>query len=390
MEDICVMKKIKLLTIAVCAAAIIALCGSTVTMVSAAQAPDFSAPSVVLADAGTGTVLFEHNGKEHRPIASMVKIMTLLLVFENAESGNISYDEKITVSEIAASMGGSQAFLDAHDEYLCNDLIKSIVVASANDSCVALAERIAGSVEGFVACMNEKAADLGMNDTNFVNCTGLPAPNQYSCAYDAAIMFSNLIKHERYFDYANVWMFDFHHPSGRDTVLTNTNKMIRSYEGCDGGKTGFTNEAMYCLSATAKRGDTRLIGVITGADTSKNRNAEMSKLFDFGFANYSTKQVIFAGQELAERLEVPSSKEKSTGIAPAADGFYLTERGAEKEISYVCEYDEIALPLAAGSKIGRIKAIADGVTVAESDLVTTGDLNKMTYFDIVGELVKGM
>ena len=238
--------------------------------------------------------------------------------------------------------------------------------------------------------MNEKAADLGMNDTNFVNCTGLPAPNQYSCAYDAAIMFSNLIKHERYFDYANVWMFDFHHPSGRDTVLTNTNKMIRSYEGCDGGKTGFTNEAMYCLSATAKRDDTRLIGVITGADTSKNRNAEMSKLFDFGFANYSTKQVIFAGQELAERLEVPSSKEKSTGIAPAADGFYLTERGAEKEISYVCEYDEIALPLAAGSKIGRIKAIADGVTVAESDLVTTGDLNKMTYFDIVGELVKGM
>lgn len=384
------MKKIKLFTIAVCAAAIIALCGYTVPIASAAQAPEFDVPSVLLADAGTGTVLFEQNAKEHRPIASMVKIMTLLLVFENAENGNLSYDEEITVSENAASMGGSQAFLDAHAAYLCDDLIKSIVVASANDSCVALAERIAGSVDGFVARMNEKAAQLGMNDSNFVNCTGLPAPNQYSCAYDAAIMFDELIKHERYFDYADVWMFDFHHPSGRDTVLTNTNKMIRSYEGCDGGKTGFTNEAMYCLSATAKRGDTRLIGVITGADTSKHRNAEMSELFDFGFANYSTKQVIFGGQELPERLEVASSRERSVGVAPARDGFYLTERGQEKDVSFICEYDEISLPLASGSVVGRIKAVADGVTVAESDLVTTGDLNKMTYFDIVGELIKGM
>lgn len=384
------MKSIKKLTIVICAAAILAACSYSVPIISAAEPPEFSAPSVVLADAGTGTVLYEQNSKEHRPIASMVKIMTLLIVFDNAENGNLAFDEKITVSENAASMGGSQAFLDAHAEYLADELIKSIVVASANDSCVALAERISGSVEGFVSEMNNKAVELGMNDTNFVNCTGLPAPNQYSCAYDAAIMFGELIKHERYFDYAKVWMFDFRHPSGRDTVLTNTNKMIRSYEGCDGGKTGFTNEAMYCLSATAKRGDTRLIGVITGADTSKNRNSQMSKLFDFGFANYNTKQVIFGGQELPEKLEIPSSKEKTVGVAPEKDGFYLTERGEEKDVSYICEYYDITLPLAAGSKVGKIKAVADGKTVAESELVTTGNLNKMTYFDIVGEIIKGM
>ena len=384
------MKNIKKLTLIICAAAIIAACGYSVPTAAAAEPPEFSVPSAVLVDAGTGTVLFEQNGKEHRPIASMVKIMTLLLVFESAENGNLAYDESVTVSENAASMGGSQAFLDAHAEYLADELIKSIVVASANDSCVALAERISGSVEGFVADMNEKAESLGMNDTHFVNCTGLPAPNQYSCAYDAAIMFGELIGHERYFDYAKVWMFDFRHPSGRETVLTNTNKMIRSYEGCDGGKTGFTNEAMYCLSATAKRGDTRLIGVITGADTSVNRNAQMSELFDFGFANYNTRQVIFGGMELPERLDVPSSKEKSVGVAPEKDGFYLSERGAEKEVSYICEYYDITLPLAKGARVGKIKAVADGNTVAESELVTTADLNKMTYFDIVGEIIKGM
>lgn len=373
---------------ALCAAAL--LIASSAPIFSAAAATEYSSPSVILIEAGTGSVLYEKNAAEHRPIASMVKIMTLLLTFENIEEGHLNESEAITVSENAASMGGSQAFLDAHSEYVVSDLIRSVVVASANDSCVALAEKISGSVDGFVKDMNNRAQELNMCDTNFVNCTGLPAPNQYSCAKDAAIMFSELIRHEKFFDYSKEWMFDFHHPSGRDTVLTNTNKMIRSYEGCDGGKTGFTNEAMYCLSATARRGDMRLIGVITGAETSKIRNAEMAKLFDYGFAGWSVRQVIFKGVELDSRLEVEKSREGSVGVAPERNGYMLTERGSDKEVEYLYEFYDVELPLPAGSKIGKITASADGEVVAESDLITKTDLNEKTYLDILKNLLDNM
>lgn len=392
-EELNLKKKFGMYVAALCAAALI-IAGSTPVFASAAAADaadaEFSAPSVILTEAETGTVLYEKNSKEHRPIASMVKIMTLLLTFENIESGELTESETVTVSENAASMGGSQAFLDAHASYPVKDLIKSIVVASANDSCVAVAERIAGSVDGFVTEMNERAARLGMENTNFVNCTGLPAPGQYSCAYDAAIMFGELVRHDIFFDYAGEWMFDFHHPSGRDTVLTNTNKMIRSYEGCDGGKTGFTNEAMYCLSATAKRGDTRLIGVITGASSSKSRNAEMAKLFDRGFAEYSTRKIIFAGVPLESVLEVGGSKEGFVGVAPASDGFMLTKRGEDNDITYSYEFYDVELPLEKGSTVGKMTAFSGGKVVAESELVTTGTLSEKTYFDVVKDLLDGM
>lgn len=174
----------------------------------------YNAKSIILLEPISGTVMLASNERAHYPIASMVKIMTLLLTFEEIESGNLRIDEKITASENAGSMGGSQAFLDANSEYECDQLIKSIVVASANDSCVAMAERISGSVENFVDKMNARASELGMTDTVFVNCTGLPAVGQYSCAADVAKMFAQLIKHKAYYDYSKVWMFDFLHPSG--------------------------------------------------------------------------------------------------------------------------------------------------------------------------------
>lgn len=384
------MKKRSLLVASLLVAAALVIAGSVPLTASAAE-PTTEAPSYVLVEARTGTVLAEKNAREHRPIASMVKIMTLLLTFESMDAGELSENEMLTVSENASSMGGSQAFLDAHADYRAGELIKSVVVASANDSCVALAERMNGSVDAFVERMNERAAALGMEDTNFVNCTGLPAPNQYSCARDAAVMFGELIKHKGFFDYSREWMFDLVHPSGRVTTLTNTNRMIRSYEGCDGGKTGFTNEAMYCLSATAERGGTRLIGVITGAETSKSRNAEMAKLFDHGFAGWATEQVIFGGVPFGSPLEVPGSKEGSVTVAPVENAYVLSRRGEKEETELVTEiWSDISLPLSAGSKVGKIKAVRGGKTVAETYLVTTSDLHEKSYLDIVGDLINGM
>lgn len=381
----------RFLAIAACALAIMVAASSVVFGAGAAETGSFSvdASSAFLMDAATGTTLYEQNAREHRPVASMVKIMTLVLAFDAVDAGELGLGESITVSENASSMGGSQAFLDAHAEYKADDLIKAIIVASANDACVAIAERLGGSVDAFVGDMNDRAAELGMNDTNFVNCTGLPAPNQYSCAADAAVMFRELIGHDKYFEYSDIWMFDFEHPSGRKTMLTNTNKLIRSYEGCDGGKTGFTNEAMYCLSATAERNGTRLISVVTGAQTSKGRNAQICKLFDYGFANYETRQVIFGGVELDAALEIPASKEKRSAVVPAENGFYLAARGSSAELTYEIAFDEnISLPVAAGSTVGKLSVFADGELVASSLLVTSTELTVPGYLDILGELLR--
>ena len=384
------MKRNRFITALVCGAALFIACTASMSVVSAAGTmTPVSSPSAILVDASTGTVLYEQNAHEHRPVASMVKIMTLSLAFDAVESGELSLDEEITVSENASSMGGSQAFLDAHATYKAEDLVKSAIVASANDACVALAERLAGSVDGFVNLMNKRAAELGMQDTNFVNCTGLPAPNQYSCAHDASLMFRSLIAHKEYFDYSRIGTFDLVHPSGRTTMLTNTNKLIRAYEGCDGGKTGFTNEAGFCLSATAERNGTRLISVITGAESSKLRNKEICSLFDYGFANYETKQVIFGGVELDAKLSVPKAKEKEAAVAPASDAFFLTEKGNKAELTSEAVYNEdLVLPLPAGSVVGKIVVRSNGETVAESDLVTTTELNEPGFADIIGEFIR--
>ena len=240
-----------------------------------AQADDGSltngCKSAYLCDFYSGECVYKENETQRMPIASVCKVMTLTLCLEAVESGKISLDDNITVSERSASMGGSQVFLQSGLSYPLTELIKSIVVCSANDSCVAVSETICGSEESFVAQMNKRAAELGCTDTLFANCTGLPKETQYSCAKDVAIMFSNLIKHEEYFNYSKIWLEDFNHPDDRKTTITNTNKLIRKYSACDGGKTGFTNEAGFCLAATATKDNARLVSVVLGADTSDNR-----------------------------------------------------------------------------------------------------------------------
>ncbi len=344
--------------------------------------------SAVLMSSNTGEVLFESNADERRPIASMVKIMTLLLCFENADAGKISYDDTVTVSQRSASMGGSQAFLDAGSQYKADDLIKSIAIASANDSCVAMAEHISGSVESFVEQMNNKANQLGMENTVFVNCTGLPVVGQFSTARDVGKMFNELIKHQDYFRYTKIWMDDFVHPSGRVTGLTNTNKLIRQYNGCDAGKTGYTAEAKHCLAATAMRNDMRLVSVIVGGPDSSTRFNENKMLFDYGFANYQSKPFLKKGEKINEEVSVSGGK-SDTVKAEAEQNLNLFGKKGEQKGELVIELEKnVKAPVAKGDVVGKAY-IKDGETVLkEVNLVATETIEKANYFDSLNKIIK--
>ena len=268
------------------------------------------AKSAYLAESKSGTEIFSKNETKRLPIASMCKIMTLLLAFDAVNTGVISMDESVIVSERAAGMGGSQVFLESGGEYKIRELLKSIAVCSANDSCVAIAEKISGSEEAFVNRMNEKAQELGMRDTLFSNCTGLPKEPQYSCAKDVAAMLCKLIENEEYFGFCKVWTEKFQHPEGRVTEITNTNKLVRFYQGCDGGKTGFTSEAGFCLAATATRGGMRLVSVVIGEDSSAHRFGDVRGMFDYAFANYALKTVADENNPLEQKAGVRGGKKE--------------------------------------------------------------------------------
>lgn len=347
-----------------------------------------AAKSALLMDYDSGKIVFAQNAKEHLPIASMVKIMTLLLTFEQVNSGKLSMTDEIVASENATSMGGSQAFLDTNNSYKLEQLIQSILVGSANDSCVAVAEKISGSVDGFVGSMNAKAKELGMDDTNFVNCTGLPAVGQYSCASDVATMTRELLTHKSFYTFSKVWMFDFKHPSGRITQLSNTNKLIRAYDGCDGGKTGFTNEAMFCLSATAKRGSMRLISVVCGAETSKIRNGENAKLFNYGFANFENKQLVTVGNAIDGEYNVNQGKIKTVKAVAKNNFFTFSNKADKNNYKIECNVSPIQAPINAGDKIGEIIIYNGAKEIGRVDLVSSDTVSKLTYLDIVDDLIQ--
>ena len=317
----------------------------------------------------------------------MVKIMTLLRTYESVASGKVSLEDDVTVSQRAADMGGSQAFLDAGSVHKLKNLIKTIIVASANDSCVAVAEHISGSVENFVDSMNKRAGELGLKDTNFVNCTGLPATNQYSCAKDVAVMMRTLISTEsNYFEYSKIWMEDFVHPGGRVTGLTNTNKLIRFYQGCDGGKTGYTNEAKHCLCATAKRGDTRLIAVVVGAPDSKTRFKETSDLLNYGFGNYESK--VMLSRDGLEDMQIKSGVKETLKIAPAEQLALFGKKG-ETNGELVVELDSVKAPVKVGDAVGRALIVApDGTVLAKTDIVALEDIENQSYFDTVRDILR--
>lgn len=370
----------------VLAVALFSVCAAvSAVFVPTARAEGFSAEgrSAYLVDAATFTPLYAKNENERLPIASMVKIMTVLLTLEAVDRGELSLDEKVPVSENAASMGGSQVFLDAGTEHRAGDLLKSVIVASANDSCVALAERVSGSVEGFVSDMNARAAELGMKDTRFANCTGLPAAESFSTAHDVALMFREVIRHPVYFEDAGVWLEDYVHPDGRTTVMTNTNKLVKFYNGCDGGKTGFTSEAKFCLAATAARDGMRVIAVVAGADSSKSRFNAVSSMFNHAFGSFKAEKLLGAGELAAQRVKVAGGKERSVGVTVSEDIVRLAPRSDKAAAELRLELpDKVKAPVRKGDVVGKGYVVVDGTAVSEFDLVAAEDVARASIWDL--------
>lgn len=370
----------------VLAVALFCVCAAvSAVFVPTARAEDFSAEgrSAYLVDAATFTPLYAKNENERLPIASMVKIMTVLLTLEAVDRGELSLDEKVPVSENAASMGGSQVFLDAGTEHRAGDLLKSVIVASANDSCVALAERVSGSVEGFVSDMNARAAELGMKDTRFANCTGLPAAESFSTAHDVALMFREVIRHPVYFEDAGVWLEDYVHPDGRTTVMTNTNKLVKFYNGCDGGKTGFTSEAKFCLAATAERDGMRVIAVVAGADSSKSRFNAVSSMFNHAFGSFKAEKLLGAGELAAQHVKVAGGKERSVGVTVSEDIVRLAPRSDKAAAELRLELpDKVKAPVRKGDVVGKGYVVVDGTAVREFDLVAAEDVARASIWDL--------
>ena len=337
--------------------------------------------SACLMDAYSGEIIYEENAEARMPIASVCKVMTLTLCFDAAKRGKLDMDGQITVSDRAAGMGGSQVFLQSGLSYSVSELIKSVVVCSANDSCVALSEAICGSEENFVAAMNEKAEELGCSNTLFANCTGLPKDTQYSCAKDVGVMFANLIDNEEYFKYSKIWLEDFAHPDDRTTTITNTNKLIRKYSYCDGGKTGFTNEAGCCLAATAVKDNLRLVSAVLGGNTSDDRFDSTVSLFNYGFANFANKMVLDKNVNLNDKLPVSMGKKESVSIRPERDSFVFCKRDANPEITFNVITSQAKAPLAKGDKVGEIEVYKDGILCDTVNLVCAEEVERANFFD---------
>ena len=347
------------------------------------------AKSAYLMDFSTQTMIYAQNETKRLPIASMCKIMTLLLAFDAIEAGVLDINEEICISERAASMGGSQVFLEANASYCVKELIKSIVVCSANDSCVALAERIAGNESLFVEKMNDKAKEIGATDTLFANCTGLPKEPQYSCAKDVALMLKNLLKHEDYYEFSKVWMDKFAHPQGRFTEITNTNKLVRFYDGCDGGKTGFTNEAGFCLAATAKRDNMRIISVVIGEESSKARFDDIRTMFDYAFANYTASSIVEKGTVLEQTAEIIGGKEKNIAVYPERSSYAFHKRGEKGNVTFEVLFDKVKAPIQQGDSLGEIIVYKDGVECDRLKAVASCDVAKANFFDRLKDVANG-
>ena len=364
------MKKLRfsLLSLAVAAALLLP------ALPARAEGLELTAPSAVLMEASTGRVLFEKDPHALRSCASITKVMTLCLVFEAIDSGRLSLDQTLTASAHAASMGGSDIWLEEGEAMSVDDLIKATVIMSANDAAVVLAEAVSGSEEAFVAQMNEKAQQLGMNDTVFKNCNGLDEEGHVTSAYDVALMSRELIRHEKIFDYTQTWI-DYVRDGA--TQLVNTNRLIRSYPGITGLKTGTTSQAGSCITATAERDSLSLVSVILGADSTENRFKDAAALLDYGFANWSVTV-----PEAPEIGEVPvAGGMEETVAAQTGDMPKILMKAAErgKVEQNVQLKQDLTAPVRRGDVIGKVSYSVGGETLAEVDVTAAGDVEAVTF-----------
>ncbi|TDT61918.1 D-alanyl-D-alanine carboxypeptidase family protein [Fonticella tunisiensis] len=349
---------------------------------------NIKAKSALLMEYDSGKIIFEYNSHDKLAPASVTKIMTMLLAMEAVDSGKVKLSDKVTVSERAKSMGGSTMFLETGEIRTLEELIKGVAIESANDAAVAIAEFLGGTEEEFVKMMNKRARELGMKDTNFVNSMGFHDPNHYTSAHDVAIMSRELLKHRKILDYTTIWMETISEGRKSPFTLTNRNKMIKRYSGCDGLKTGYTSEAKYCISATAKRGNIRFIAVIMGADSWKDRNAQAERLMDYGFAKYESVNVIKKG-EVIQEIKMPKSIPEKVNLIAKEDLNVVFEKGTKAQISKKIDIKEnVKLPLKKGDVVGSIKAIEGDKIYGEIPLVIDCDVNRMTFPDALKKAFK--
>lgn len=353
---------------------------------AAAEDPlsELDAKALILLEADSGQILYERNPDERLPIASVTKIMTMLLTMEAIDSGKITADEIVTASEHAKSMGGSTMFLEAGEQISVHDILKGIAVASANDGAVAIAEHLSGSETAFVEAMNKRAAELQMTNTHFVNTNGLDDENHYSSARDVAIMSCELLRHPKIFEYTTIWMDTLR--DGR-FQLANTNKLIRFYRGANGLKTGSTSRALCCISATAERDGMQLVAVVLGAPNSKARFAAASGLLDYGFANYSVQKAVTAGESL-QSLPVEKGIKPSVSVAPKKDCTLLTAKADPGDIEKKLFLpDSVTAPISADTQAGTLEIYQNGKLYDTIELIYEEDVPKKSFFTFWKELL---
>lgn len=344
---------------------------------------EIKAKSVVLMEPHTGQILYEDNKDERLAPASITKIMSLLLIMEAIENEKISLTTTVSASEHAASMGGSQIWLEPNETMTVDELLRASVIASANDATVALAEAIAGSEEAFVQRMNERAAELGMKNTTFVNACGLDTEGHLTTAGDVAIMASALIQHDLIKNYSTVWMDALR---GGKSELVNTNKLVRYYPGATGLKTGTTSQAGCCVAATAERDGMELVAVVMGGENSSERFSGAKKLLDYGFANWAFTSL---GADLSEAGTVPVKKGMRNAVTPEATGKVdlLLEKGKTDQVTQQIELSEqLEAPVLTGDEIGRVKFMLGGKQVGELPITSANTVEKITFFNSLATL----
>lgn len=338
--------------------------------------------SAILIEETTGKILYEKKSHDRYAPASMTKIMSMILIMEQIEKGKLKWNDTLVTSEYAASMGGSQIFLQPNEKMSVKDLFKAVAVGSANDATIVFAEKIGGTEKRFVKMMNEKAKKLGLKDTNFKNAVGLDEANHYSSAYDMAFMARELIKHEKVFSFTTIYEDYLRQDTDNKFWLVNTNKLIKTYDGADGLKTGYTKEAGYCLTATAKRDRMRLIGTIMGASESKTRNSNMMKLLDYGFNSYEMQVEVKKGEVVSEK-NMSKAENKRIEIVPKKDASVLVEKGNEKDaLNYEMKLNKIKLPVKKGEKVGVLKLKDGSKVINEVDLTVKEDANKANILEL--------
>lgn len=349
-----------------------------------------TSPSVLLAETATGTVIFEKNADEHREAASITKLMTALLVLEAIEQGDHALTDQVTVSPNAAAMKGSQALLDAGAVYSLQDLLRTTIMASANDSAVALAEHLCGTEANFVTRMNQRAAEIGLTDTHYVNCTGYPQDGQYTTARDVMRLCCEIAHHPAYHQYASVWIDTLTHPGGRVTDLTNTNRLVRFYDGCDGFKTGSTDAAKYCLAATAEKNGMRLVAVVLGAPTSQTRFNEARAMLDYGFATYQRTVVARKGDLLGQTLPVKGGSAEEVELMLGGGLSMLLKSGQASGLSLELTLPEsVSAPIVQGDVLGTAQVLLNGQVIARLNCLAAHDVPRPGFIEGLYRILNG-